>query len=85
MRLKQGGSTSSYYVDGGFVQVVDNVVSVMTPRAMTVARIDVPAAQRQLETELKKAAPTEEEASIRDRHISQARAMIRTARKAGVK
>jgi F-type H+-transporting ATPase subunit epsilon len=83
MRLRQGGTTSSYYVDGGFVQVVDNVVSVMTPRAMTAARIDAAAAERQLETETKKAASTDEEQAIRDRHILQARAQIRMARRAG--
>lgn len=82
MRVRQGGTTTSYYVDGGFVQVVDNVVTVMTSRAMLAARIDVAAAQRQLDEESRKAAPSEEEQSIRDRHITQARAQIRTARKA---
>jgi F-type H+-transporting ATPase subunit epsilon len=85
MRIKQAGTTASYYVDGGFVQIVDNVVSVMTSRAMPASRINVSAAQQQLATEVKKAAPTVEEQAIRDRHIAQARAQIATARKAGVR
>jgi F-type H+-transporting ATPase subunit epsilon len=85
MRVKQAGSTTSYYLDGGFVQIVDNVISVMTSRAMPAARINVQAAEQQLATETKKAAPTTEEQAIRDRLISQARAQIYTARKAGVR
>ena len=67
MRIKQAGNTTSYYLDGGFVQIVDNVVSVMTSRAMPAARINVAAAEQQLARELKKAAPTSEEQEIRDR------------------
>jgi F-type H+-transporting ATPase subunit epsilon len=85
MRIKQAGNTTSYYLDGGFVQIVDNVVSVMTSRAMPAARINVSAAEQQLATETKKAAPTPEEQAIRDRHIAQARAQIHTAKKAGVR
>jgi F-type H+-transporting ATPase subunit epsilon len=85
MRIKQAGNTTSYYLDGGFVQIVDNVVSVMTSRAMPAARINVSAAEQQLATEIKKAAPTTEEREIRDRQIAQARAQIHTAKKAGVR
>jgi F-type H+-transporting ATPase subunit epsilon len=85
MRLKQAGTTTSYYVDGGFVQIVENVVSIMTSRAMLASRINVAAAEQQLATETKKAAPTAEEQAIRERHIAQARAQIHTARKAGVR
>jgi hypothetical protein len=34
MRIVEGASTTRYYVDGGFVQVVDNLVSVLTNRAV---------------------------------------------------
>jgi F-type H+-transporting ATPase subunit epsilon len=85
MRIKQAGNTTSYYLDGGFVQIVDNVVSVMTSRAMPAARINVSAAEQQLASEIKKAAPTTEEREIRDRQIAQARAQIHTAKKAGVR
>ena len=85
MRIRNGGTTASYYLDGGFVQIVDNVVSVMTSRAVPAARINVAAAEQQLATEIKKSAPTSEEREIRDRQIAQARAQIHTAKKAGVR
>ncbi len=82
MRLRQGGTTSTYYVDGGFVQVVQDVVSVMTSRSLLASRIDVAAAEKQLAEEVNKAAPTEEEQAIKTRLVTQARALIRTAQKA---
>lgn len=85
MRIKQAGSTTSYYLEGGFVQIVDNVVSVMTSRAMPASRINISAAEQQLATESKKAAPTAEERDVRDRNIAQARAQLHAARKAGVR
>lgn len=85
LRLRQGGTTTSYYVDGGFVQVADNVVSVMTQRAMPAARIDVNAAEKQLADEMQRPAVTDEEERLRERHVAQARAQIRTGRKAGVR
>ncbi|MEX0912791.1 MAG: F0F1 ATP synthase subunit epsilon [Gemmatimonadota bacterium] len=33
MRVTQGGATERFNVDGGFVQVVDNVVTVLSERA----------------------------------------------------
>ena len=85
MRIKQGGSTTTYYVDGGFVQVVDNVVSVMTSRAFLASAINVSAAEKQLAEETRKPAATDEAQAIRERGVAQARALIRTAHKAGVR
>src|SRR5436305_15148158 len=52
MRIKSGGQTQVYYVDGGFVQVADNVVAVLTSRAVPAKNIDVPAAEAQLQAAL---------------------------------
>jgi len=81
LRLQFGGGTSRYYVDGGFVQVLDNVVSLLTQRAMSVDLINEAAAQEQLTAAIKKPTTTTELIEIRDRAIEQARAMIRVARK----
>lgn len=35
LRLTNGGKVDRYYVDGGFVQVVNDVVAVLTNRALT--------------------------------------------------
>src|ERR1700722_5874602 len=43
-----GGANVSYFIDGGFVQVKDNVVSLLTDRALTREQIDRTAAQEKL-------------------------------------
>ncbi len=82
MRIKIGGQTQTYYVDGGFVQVADNVVAVLTNRALPAARLDPAAAETNLQAALSRPANTPELMEIRDRQIAQARAQIRTARRA---
>jgi len=82
MRIKSGGQTQSYYVDGGFVQVADNVVALLTNRALPAARLDPAAAEANLQAALSRSANTPELMEIRDRQIAQARAQIRTARRA---
>src|SRR6478752_6404320 len=42
------GSESSYFIDGGFVQVKDNVVSLLTDRALTRDEIDATKAREKL-------------------------------------
>src|SRR5436190_14067697 len=52
LRVRSGGQTQRYYVDGGFVQVVDNVVSVLTNRAVAATAINPATAKQQLDTAL---------------------------------
>ena len=40
MRVRQGDTVERFYVDGGFVQVRGNVVSVLTNRATLAADVD---------------------------------------------
>jgi len=79
MRLSVGGQVRRYYVDGGFVQVVDDVVSVLTSKAVAADKIDVDAARRQLQDARARRINTPELLDIRDRLIAQARAQIRVA------
>ena len=81
MRIKAGGTTMRYYVDGGFVQVADNVVAVLTNRAVPAEKLDAAAAEVQLQQALERPANKPELMEIRDRQIAQARAQVRTARK----
>jgi F-type H+-transporting ATPase subunit epsilon len=81
MRIKAGGATTRYYIDGGFVQVADNVVSVLTNRAVPAEKLDAAAAETQLQKALERPANKPELMEIRDRQIAQARAQVRTARK----
>ena len=82
MRIKSGGTTLSYYVDGGFVQVADNVVAVLTSRAVPSKSLEAAAAETQLAAALKKPANSPALLEIRDREVAQARAQLRTARRA---
>ena len=85
MRIRSaGGAVTKYYLDGGFVQVADNVVSVLTNRALPAARVSEDAAQQQLEVASKRQANTPELLEIRDRAIAQARAQIRVARRSRI-
>lgn len=81
LRLKKGGETERFYVDGGFVQVADNVVSVLTGRSTPVGELDADAARKQLEEGLARSASGPEETAIRERIVSQARAQLRLAAK----
>src|SRR5437868_14445952 len=56
MRIKTGGTTTRYYVDGGFVQVADNVIAILTSRAVPAASLDPAAAEPQLAAALEKQA-----------------------------
>ena len=80
MRLKASGNTQRFYLDGGFVQVADNVVSILTGRAVPAADVDPTAAENQLATARNLPANSPELMEIRDRQISQARAQIRLGR-----
>jgi len=82
MRIKSGGTTSAYYVDGGFVQVADNVVSVLTNRAVPAKNLDAGAAEKQLAAANQKPGNTPELLAIRERAVAQARAQLRAARRA---
>src|SRR3954469_6319873 len=82
MRIKRGSQEVSYYVDGGFVQVADNVVAVLTNRAVPAKTLDAAASEVQLQSALALPASSPELMEIRDRKVAQARAQIRTARRA---
>ena len=82
MRITADGETTRYYVDGGFVQVADNVVSVLTNRAVPAADLDAEASQAQITEALGHKTAGPEQLAIRDRVLSQARAQLRVARKA---
>ena len=83
LRIRTGGSTEILYVDGGFVQVANNVVSVLTNRAIPAESLDPQIAADQLASARSRKADTDELLAIRDRQESQARAQLRIATRAG--
>lgn len=82
MRIKAGGQTRRYYVDGGFVEVVNNVVSVLTNRAVPAEKLDAEEIREQLDAAQKRPANSPETLEIRDRLVTQARAQLQVASRA---
>jgi F-type H+-transporting ATPase subunit epsilon len=74
LRIRRASTTQRFFVDGGFVQVRDNVVTVLTSRSMKAADIDPVAVKRTLEEALLPAGTPEaraERAKTQDRARSQ--------------
>jgi len=82
LRIRCGQQTALYYVEGGFVQVADNEVTVMTGRAQVAGSVDIEVVGQQLEAALNIKAAGDDQISIRSRQIDQARAQLRVARRA---
>ncbi|HIA20485.1 MAG TPA: ATP synthase F1 subunit epsilon [Planctomycetaceae bacterium] len=80
MRIRQGDDVERFYVDGGFVQVRNNVVSVLTNRSIPAAEVDADQAREQLEQAIQRKANTPELMDVRDRLISQARGQLWVSR-----
>ncbi len=73
------GSNVSYFIDGGFVQVNENIVSLLTDRALTREQIDRTAAQEKLKEAVARVAHTDTEADARFRDQERARQMLAMA------
>ncbi len=81
LRILDGPQTERYYVEGGFVEVLAGVVTVLTSRAVAAADLDPAVVQEQLTTARSRPANTPELMAQRDRAVEQARAQLRTARR----
>lgn len=79
---KPNGPPERFYVDGGFVQVAKNVVTILTSRLVPANKIDQEAARQQLQSAMQKPIETPELLRIRDRAVEQARSQIRAAQRA---
>ena len=82
MRVTHNGGVDRYYVEGGFVEVLGDVVSVLTNRAIPAAELNADVAREQLASARARTANTLELMAARDRVVGQARAQLRVARRA---
>ena len=83
MRITTSGGIDHYYIEGGFVEVLHDTVSVLTPRAVPAEELDDAAALEQLEAARSQEAHTPELMAARDRAVTQARARYRVASRSG--
>jgi F-type H+-transporting ATPase subunit epsilon len=80
LRIVTGRETKHYYVDGGFAQVRDNVVTVLTARALSASELKPSAASEALAAALRPGkTPEEQERQLKAQE--RARAQLRLARK----
>jgi F-type H+-transporting ATPase subunit epsilon len=79
LRITQGGQVKHYFVDGGFVQVRDNVVTVLTSKAVPAREIKTSAAQETLRSANVQTAADQD---TLQKAQQRARAQLRIAQKA---
>jgi F-type H+-transporting ATPase subunit epsilon len=80
LRTVQGSTTRRYYIDGGFVQVRKDVVTLLTAKAIPAEQLKAGAAEAALQEALKPATtPESQEAHFKDQQ--RARAQLRIIHK----
>ncbi|WP_164101990.1 ATP synthase F1 subunit epsilon [Candidatus Laterigemmans baculatus] len=80
LKLQTETGTQQLFIDGGFAQVENDVVSVLTSRAIPAEQIDAAAAERSLSEALAMPGNTPELRYIRDAAQLRARGQLRAAR-----
>src|SRR5262245_15281116 len=83
LRTRVGQSETRYYIDGGFLQIDNDVVSVLTPRAIPAAGIDPAAARHALERANADVPTTPEGLEAKTISISRARGQLLVASRVG--
>lgn len=80
LRSVKGKDVHRYFIDGGFVQIRGNVVTVLTPKAVKAENIDVGKVETALQ-EAKKVTGSEEAQEQQLKDQQRARAQLRVAHK----
>jgi F-type H+-transporting ATPase subunit epsilon len=81
LRIRTNDTVERYYVEGGFVEVVGDVVSVLTSRAVPADQVDAAVAEEQLQSARGRKATSPETLLARDKAVAQARAKLHVARR----
>ena len=79
MKIKASGKESTYFVDGGFVQVTREGVYILTDRLLDPTKIDKDKAQSDFVKAMALPSNTPALAQIKERAVDQARAKVRLA------
>ncbi len=82
LRIRSGNQTDRFYIEGGFIEVKNNEVSLLTNRAIVAEKLDEQAIRQQLEAAASRAAGSREESLAREQAMAKARAQLRVAEKA---
>jgi len=79
MRIYHEGKVSYFYIDGGFVEVLDETVTVLTHQAIPGEKLDAFVLQTKLDGALSRPAATLEQRALRDAAVAEYRAKLRVA------
>ena len=79
LRIGREGSPQRYYVEGGFVQIADDVVSVLTQRAVAAGKLDRGTTEESLRAALGMKAAGDDQLARREKALAQTRAQLRVA------
>ena len=82
MRISRDGRISRYYVEGGFVEVAGEQVTVLTDRVIPVDELDQAVIQEQLDAARARRDTTPESMAARERAVDLSRAQLRVSRRA---
>lgn len=82
LRIRKDGEVQRFFVDEGFAQVRNNVVTVLTSRALPASQIDKSKAKAELDAAVKETTKNEEEIAERLKKQERARAQLHIAEKA---
>ena len=75
------GNTVSYYVEGGFAEVLDDVIALLTMLAVPVDELDAAHEEEEFAEALNRPGDTPELALIREERLYSRRARLRVAKK----
>ncbi|MBR4753277.1 MAG: ATP synthase F1 subunit epsilon, partial [Thermoguttaceae bacterium] len=82
MRLTlEDGSVESWYVEGGFVEVVNNTISLLVNRACETKSLNVDEARKRLQEALQRPSNSPELIEMKAEAVERARAQLRFAQK----
>lgn len=79
LKIKSSGSGDTYFVEGGFVQVASDVVSILTDRLVPMSEITKSNADTALKEALDLPSDQPELAAVKEKAVNRARAMARVA------
>ena len=83
LRTRLEETTHRFYVDGGFAQIRDNVVTILTNRALPAEAIEPAAASQELEKAQEKPALSDHDLAEKIKAIARSRAMLRVSKHKG--
>ncbi len=76
LRITSQGETHKFFIDGGFIQVANDVVSLLTSSLTKADEIDVEAVRAQLKEAETMTPTTDEDFAARDKQMEEARAKL---------